>query len=169
MKKTAKRKQRRPATRREWTAGRHADVSQFFGVSIDTVKAWAKRGMPGKPNAYRLDLIAQWLRTEGPWRQHIKVDDPLLADGADSPGLERYRLAKAALAELDLAERQHQLVSVERLREQLLRWAVILKRLGQRVQKRWGPDAHRAIEDALGECQRVVDDEFGDATDRSSA
>jgi phage terminase Nu1 subunit (DNA packaging protein) len=155
-----------------WCAKRQADVARFFGVSVDTVKNWAKQGMPGKSPAYPLDDIAQWLRRDGPWQPHARhrgVDDELEDEAEVSEGLERYRLAKAALAELELAERQHQLVSVERIREGLLRWSVILKRAGERLRKRFGTDAHRVVTEALAECGRVIDDEFAKPADQAAA
>jgi phage terminase Nu1 subunit (DNA packaging protein) len=132
-------------------------------VSIDTVKSWAKQGMPGGPGAYDFAAIIPWLRTKGPWRQHVKVenDDPLLAADGDSPGLERYRLAKAALAELELEERKGTLLSREKVRTTLIRWATVLRRMGERIAKRFGNEASEAVNDALGECQAVIDYEFG--------
>lgn len=143
---------------------RQSDVATFCGVSLDTVKSWAKQSMPGRPGAYDLSAIVRWLRTAGPWRQHSKPEseDPLLgAAEGDSPGLERYRLAKAAIAELDLEERIGSLLSRDKARAALNRWASIVRRLGERLGKRFGPDAARSVNDALIECQHVVDHEFG--------
>jgi phage terminase Nu1 subunit (DNA packaging protein) len=123
-------------------------------VSIDTVKNWAKQGMPGKPGAYDLCEIIPWMRK----RFGEKTSgDPLLDAEVDSPGLERYRLAKAALAELDLAERNRTLLPLEEGRAALSRWASIIRRLGEQLGKRFGPDATTAVNDAILECQHVVD------------
>jgi phage terminase Nu1 subunit (DNA packaging protein) len=145
-----------------YIAAKQAQVAEFCGVSFDTVKSWAKQGMPGSPGAYDLSAIVQWLRTKGPWRQHLKVDsdDPLLSDG-DSPGLERYRLAKAAIAELDLEERKGNLLSREKVRAILIRWATIIRRLGERLAKHFGNQAAGMVNDSLGECQAVIEYEFG--------
>jgi phage terminase Nu1 subunit (DNA packaging protein) len=48
---------------------RHIDVARHFGVSIDTVKNWAKQGMPGRMEAYDVGQIVRWLRLDGPWRR----------------------------------------------------------------------------------------------------
>ncbi len=123
-----------------------------------------KQGCPGKPGRYELSAIVQWLRNAGPWRPYGRgdaPDDPLLAAG-DSPGLERYRLAKAALAELELAERQQSLLPVDKVREALLRWATLLRRMGERLGKRFGPEASRTVNDTLDECDRVLKDAFRD-------
>lgn len=154
-----------------FVVSRQADVADFCGVSIDTVKSWAKRGMPGKPPRYDLQTIVQWLRKDGPWQprgpqlRELIGDESLLDGAADSPALEKLRAAKAALAELDLQERRGSLVSVERSKEIGLRWAALIKRLGERLGKRWGRDATTAVNDTLEECQRVLDDGYAGPAD----
>lgn len=145
-------------TKLAWTADKQSEVAEFFGVSVDTVKNWAKQKMPGKPRAYRLDLIAIWLRTEGPGSRSFRdnADDPLLADG-DSPALERYRLAKAKHAELDLQERQGTLVEVGRCRDMLSRWAVVIRRMGERLSKRYGNEAALTVNESLAECKSIAE------------
>ena len=83
-------------------------------------------------------------------------DDPLLADG-DSPGLERYRLAKAKHAELDFEERQGTLIDKEKCRDILARWGVVIRKMGDRVSKRFGIEANRIVSEAIDECQSVVE------------
>ena len=145
----------------DWTARNQVEAAGFFGVAVSTFQLWTKQGCPGKPGNYPLAEIVQWLRTSGPWRPYAKgsdgADDPMLAAG-DSPGLERYRLAKAGLAELELQERHHTLLPVDKVRDVLLRWATLLRRLGERLGKRYGAEAAGAVSDCLNECGRVVDD-----------
>jgi len=149
-------------TRLAWTADTQGEVAEFFGVSVDTVKNWAKQRMPGKPRAYRLDKIAIWLRTEGPGSSRIKnEDDPLLAEG-DSPALERYRLAKAKHAELDLESRKGELIDREKARDILGRWAVLIRRLGERLVRRCGNEAGQMLNETLDECQLIVKESLDD-------
>lgn len=119
--------------------------------------------MPGRKGRYDVGAIVRWLRHEGPWRQRAKpeADDPLLAADVDSPGLERYRLAKAALAEYDLEARKRELIEREKARATLARLASILRRLSERLGKRYGPDASIAVNNAVLEFLRIVDDDFG--------
>ena len=145
--------------RTAWTADSQVELSEFFGVGIDTVKNWAKQGMPGTRGSYRLDLVAQWLRRDGPWQRWDRGSesaDPLLAEG-DSPALERYRLAKAKLAELDLENRKGDLIEVAKCRDLLARWAVVLRRMGERLAKRYGNDASLTVNESLSECKSVAD------------
>ena len=149
----------------KWTATKQTEVAEALGVSLASVAAWARQGMPGVPGKYPIPKIVQWLRNEGPWRPKAKSDDdgdPLLAEG-DSPALERYRNAKAELAEIDVAERKKILVSIDKLKPVFLRWATTIRRCGEWLGKRWGNEAAEALNDALAECQRVVDDELGNA------
>jgi hypothetical protein len=139
-----------------WTCKTQKEVCLFFGVSIDTVKNWAKQGMPGKKGNWSLDLIAQWLRADGPWKRWD--DDPLLGEGGDSPSLERYRLAKAKLAELDLEMRKGQLIERDKARDIFGRWAVLVRRMGERLGKRFGPDAAATVNETLESCRAAVMD-----------
>lgn len=143
-----------------------ADLAWDMGVSLETVKGWAKQGMPGRSGRYVVRDVTTWLRQEGPWRQHMRLavdpDEELLAGGSDSPALERLRAAKAAIAELDLEKLRGSLVSREKARTILGRWAAILRRMGERLGKRYGPEAANAVNDALGECDHVVHHELGD-------
>lgn len=141
------------------------EIAAFCGQSIKTVQGWALQGMPGKKRGnYDLAEVVQWLRQSGPWRQNAKPafagsDDPLLVgNDADSDGLERYRQAKAALAELDLEERKGQLISREKVRPVLARWAAVIRRCGESLGKVFGASAAEKLNDALDECSRVVDD-----------
>ncbi len=152
-------------TKLAYVLNRQSDVAVFFGQSLDTIKHWAKQGMPGRPGRYEAGSIVRWLRSSGPWKQHGKPEngDPLLESGDDSPGLERYRQAKAALAELDLQERRGDLLSRDKARTVLGRWASMLRNLGDRMAKRYGMEAAIAVNETLTECESVIADELDDA------
>ena len=140
-----------------------ADVAQCFGVTPNTVKEWRSRGMPGKPKRYVLEEISKWLRSDGPWSprsQPIKSDDPLLAEG-DSPGLERYRMAKAQHAELDLQARKGELIDVDKCRDTISRWATVIRRMSERLQKRYGAGVSSEIETTLKECDGIMRESLG--------
>lgn len=155
-----------------FVVARQVDVAAFFAVALDTVKGWAKAGMPGKASAYDLREIVQWLRKSGPWQPRGKIadavgDDILLEGGVgNSPALEKLRAAKAALAELDLQERRGTLISVEKSKEIGERWASKIKRMGERLGKRYGRDATADVNDTLEECRRDLESGYaprGDA------
>jgi phage terminase Nu1 subunit (DNA packaging protein) len=134
-----------------------AEVSEFFGVSIDTVKVWSRGGMPKSGRSgYNLGKVAKWLRYEGPWRANgSKVDDPLLA-GADSPGLERYRLARAAQEELKLEEKLGRIIDVEKAQGIWQRVADVIRHCGWRLGERYDSAVTESINDAIDECSRIL-------------
>ncbi len=82
--------------------------------------------------------------------------DPLLADG-DSPALERYRTARAVLAELDAQERQGSVVNVD----EFVTWwqseiATPLSRAVDALRVRFGADAAELIETAIRKADKAV-------------
>lgn len=158
---------------KRWSVLSQREVAEFCGVDPGTIQTWVRQGLPrhgaGK-GRFRYDLseIHRWTHARKADPPAAAGDDPLLA-GTDSPGLERYRLARAALAELELDERQKNVVRVEVIRDALLRFADILRRLGDRLNRRYGADAGLAVYDAIDECRRVLRGEFGDTdTDRDT-
>lgn len=82
--------------------------------------------------------------------------DELLLEEGDSPALERYRLAKAKLAELDLETRKGQLIERDKARDIFSRWAVLIRRMGERLAKRFGPDAAATVNETLDSCRAAV-------------
>lgn len=149
-----------------WTARTYEQIGQFFGVKIASVKRWAGEGMPrGQP--YRLDRIAQWLRQKGPWRARpglSETGDPLLV-GSDSPALEQYRRQRARLAELDVAEREGKLISREKLHAAMAKFAGVIRQAGEVLQRQYGTDAHKVLDDALVDAMRNLDWIAGDDSD----
>ena len=145
----------------KFTLKKQADVAAALGVSIPTVSMWARQGMPGTRGSYPLPEIVTWLRTKGPWKSKRPDEvDPML-DSGDGPGIERYRQAKAALAELDLEERKGTVLRIEKARPIFQRWAVVIRSLGERLAKRFGNDAAIQVNDALSECGRIIENDLG--------
>jgi phage terminase Nu1 subunit (DNA packaging protein) len=122
--------------------------------------------MPGSPKKYVIRDILVWARGEGPWRQHAKqqpIDvDPLLGDDSDSDALERYRLAKAKHAELDLEERRKELIERSKCRDALARWASLIRRMGEVLSKRHGVSAAKTVNLTLEECEVIAKGLLGD-------
>lgn len=135
-----------------WIAERQVDLARVCGVSLATVQSWAKQGMPGEPGTYDLSQIIPWLRTEGPWKQHAK---------SENEEERRYRTAKANTAELEFEQARGELLDRGKVRSTLVRWAAIIRQMGDRLGKRFGLEASTAVNDALLECEIVVDHEFG--------
>lgn len=109
--------------------------------------------------AWVVDTLQGWAEL-----RYSKSDDerdPLLSTGGDSPALERYRAARAAMAELDLKERQGELVA---RRFVLDHWNCIggaLRNFGVDLQRQFGRDAFDLWEQTLDECDRQLAERFG--------
>jgi hypothetical protein len=89
-------------------------------------------------------------------------DDALLAAG-DSPELERYRAARASLAELELGERNASLVHRDQLEPAFTAYASAVRRAGEALQRRFGPEAVDLLNEALTEAEQAVRRTWGGA------
>ncbi len=143
-----------------------ADVAAAIGVSRETVRTWRRAGWRDKP-PFSLPRLLQWLRSSGPWksRPESRADDPLLLAAGTSPALERYREERAALAKYERLRREGELIPRERIREGLNRIAAILRGVGESLQRQYGPDAHKLLEEGLDEAGREIESLFNDDDD----
>lgn len=82
----------------------------------------------------------------------------------DSPNLERYRAAKADLAEMEAAERRGQLIPSDRNRAFMGRVAAILRQAGD-VIRTFSPEAHQVLDEALADAENEIEVFFGDSRD----
>lgn len=138
-----------------------------MGVGMRTIRDWVAAGAPRKTvRGYDVAAVREWRQKNlkpapghGPPQNGT---DPLLV-GSDSPALERYRLARAKHEELDLAERERQLVSREDLHSWLVQLSNTLRAAGDRLQRMHGVDALRIVEEALDEFDRQVKEKLGSA------
>ena len=87
-------------------------------------------------------------------------EDALLG-GANSPALERYREARAKLAELDLQEREKDLLPAAEVHEMLVRLSTLLRNAGETLQRQYGPDAVAIYDGALDDFNVLLDRRFG--------
>lgn len=88
--------------------------------------------------------------------QLARLDDDPALYGPDSPSLERLRIANAKLKELELAERQLQLIPRTLIHERLSGFAAILRRAGDRLQSRFGREAKEMLDQALDDCDSTI-------------
>ena len=94
-------------------------------------------------------LARQLRRTTG--------DDPALDGPSDSPALERYRAAKADLAEMQLERERGELISRDHVRAALGRWAGPLRRAGEILEKQHGQSARKVLDEALAQCDEIAE------------
>ena len=151
--------------------GSVTDLGSAMEVSRQTVHGWLKK--PDFPQAvdgaFSVRLVSEWrlLRDQelerkraGPAPVDPNSDDPLLNSG-DSIGLERYRMAKAQLAEMDLAEREKVMLNAEAVHDGLAVISQTFRQACEELQRRFGGDAHAIIEQAITEAESTINDLFG--------
>lgn len=145
------------------------ELAMLFGRSVSLIQKWAAKGMPGEVGRYDLGEVLRW--REQQWEQRLAVasGDPLLVDPEDTPGLERYRLARAEHEELKVAKLRETMVAVDDVLGGLLRGMDFIRAAGDELQQRFGPDAHRVIDGAIDNAIRMFQDTMGDASDSGSA
>jgi hypothetical protein len=80
--------------------------------------------------------------------------EALMTEGADSPAMERFRLARAQLAELELSERTAQVVRLDKLEPAIARFASILRKAGETITRLHGNDAGNVLIEAIDEAVR---------------
>ncbi len=145
--------------------GTIAETARFVGCTSQNLRATYLPHLspddvqPGRPVLIRVAGLVELIvarRVADATRAATPVSaDPLLSAAGDSPGLERYRLAKAKHAELDLEQRRGSLVDLAKCRDVFGQWAAVLRRAGQRI-GRMHPEAGRALSEGLDECQSIV-------------
>ena len=90
----------------------------------------------------------------------VPGDDPM--SGPSTPALERWRIAKAILAELTVDQRKENLLARAKVHEGLARFAGILRAAGEALGRQYGSDAQAVLDEALDDCQRVIGELVGD-------
>lgn len=77
----------------------------------------------------------------------------LQPEAGASPGLERFRMAKAELAELDLAVKKSELVSRSDMRDCLAQVSTRITEAADELQRRFGPEAFAVLEDCMADAK----------------
>lgn len=130
----------------------------------DRMIAKAKRRVLFDPRAVRAVLDGQ-VAAEKEKHTHTGGDDMLVGDG-QSPAMERYRLARAKIAEADLAERDGETVRVSAVESMVMSVASRVRAAGDRLGRKFGVDAQdvllRALDDLEGDFAH--DDRGSDAS-----
>ena len=140
-------------------------AAKLLGCSVQNVRSnyLPKLGgddiITGRPVRVRFAALVESIVArrvaEAIRQQPQPAADPLLVEG-DSPGLERYRLAKAKHAELDLEQRRAELIDLAKCRDLFGRWGSVIRKMGDRVSKRFGVEANQMVAEAIDECDSIV-------------
>jgi hypothetical protein len=128
----------------------------------------ARYGIPFGQEVIRLPVVVRALHDFLAFygRKILSMEpDPMLAGlgGDETPGLERYRLAKAGLAELELERREGSMVECGEVREV---WGIVASHLRSAtwsLQRAFGERARRLVEDALEKAEQMIVAKFSNA------
>lgn len=82
--------------------------------------------------------------------------DPLMADGGDSPNLERYRRLKGDEVELNLSERKGGLVRADKIIEALGPALSAMRGTGDRLARQFGNDAADIFNEGVAEFEAAA-------------
>lgn len=116
-------------------------------------------GIPLRGKDVSLPAIARWLHNFLADNARIfsaAKDDPLMGGPGDDEGLRRYRLAKADLAELELARKSGELRPADEVNATWDRLSMILRGVGDRLQREFGPEARAMLDEGLDNYAREV-------------
>jgi hypothetical protein len=144
---------------RGWIAKR--DLADVFDVST---QHWdrhysrfaapeARKTVGGKLYYHGRQVLDAWaasLKGAAP----AEGTDPLLSGAApDSPGLERYREARADMAEMERDRLRLNLIPREELDPALAQFAGLLRRAGEALKRQFGNDAAALLNEAVDEAE----------------
>ena len=142
-------------------ANSQQEVANEFGVSRQTVAEWIKkRGMPRHGKRYDLVAIGVWLYRFVVWpaERNEDEDDPLLS-GVDSPGLERYRNARADIAEMDAALKRREAVPMDHFVRRMTSLLQLAKNVGGQMQRSCDTASYGLLVKMIEEWERQIREE----------
>lgn len=141
-----------------------------LGVGERQGYAYVKRKMPQNGDgSFDIQACLEWqaenVREAGGNHKKRQPIDPASEEAmldpsltGSSPALERFRHARAGLAELELETRQGQFLSRDKVHECFGKVANLLRSAGEMLQRQFGADALGILNEALNEgCRAVAD------------
>jgi len=137
-------------------------LARLLDTNERMINKWLDVGMPrntDKGRTYNWFNVLPWIKARWLGKNIDEDGPPQTKKGADAD--ERYRLAKAKLAEHQLAEKEGQIVQVELLRRQWESGIDVVRRAGENLGRRFGPEAQDMFNEALEEGARVAQEAIG--------
>ncbi|MBE3132301.1 MAG: hypothetical protein IMZ55_02425 [Acidobacteria bacterium] len=152
-------------------------LCRLFDRQTKVLHEWADRyGFPFRGETLDLFAVCKAISEYLSRNKYSLPDgseDPLLA-GASQALKDEYVRAqidekkkRAALLEIEIREREDRLVSREEIHAGLGRIAAILRDAGEKLQRKFGPEAHRLLSEALDDAIREMDGTDNPAADDS--
>ena len=108
---------------------------------------------------YARGLLEEWWKHKADLKYGLR--DPVqLAEGEQGPALERFRDERAKIAKLERKALERTLVDRGTMHECLARMASVLRRAGERLRIRCGPQALEIFNEALDSMDRSLETFF---------
>ena len=140
-------------------------VANVIGIDRVTYHTWRNQGAPQKTNnGWPITDTIAWAKDTKWGGASIEDSDDPLMFGHNSPALEDYRKAKARLAELDLAEKQGNLLAAEHVEDGLNRVSSLIRGLCEQTKLRFPPEYLELLNQCLDDLEREFSECFPTTT-----
>lgn len=143
------------------------ELAEAAGISLTGLANWRRaEDFPEQVNGlWSIWQVGFWRGQKEERDRRPKIpqgfDEDAALAGGDSIGLERYRMAKASLAELDLAERERIMLPADAVHDGIMVIAQTFRQASETLQRQFGPEAYAILEQACAEAQTQINDLFG--------
>jgi len=145
-------------------------IANASGLSNKVISEWKSRpGFPVRVDGnYDLWAICCWWHEQKrlqALKNQINVPEDLEPAEGDSVWLERYREARTHRENLKLEQERRNLLPRELVHTVLGQIAVLIRGVGERLQRNFGPDAALVLDTALIEAEALIEQVFGPEDD----
>lgn len=146
-------------------------VSEFLDISRQSFHGHYRKHVPesamrcdgkGRPTWVHGRTLHDALVAVAREQERERFGDDGLLIGEGSPSLERLRAARAKMVELDLRERQGQLLDVQAMNKALNHYAVLIRQCGQQLRKEFGNGAGDLLDATADEFAEQLEKFFSD-------
>lgn len=140
-------------------------MARCMGVARSTVMEWTgKRDFPGGANGpWNLPAIVAWLIARGAKQTAVTPGDDPLLEGGESEWLEKYRKEKTLLARMERKAKRLKLLSRDQVHIALSRMASIIRGAGEQLQRQFGTEALRLLDEAMDDAEREMESLVSDS------
>lgn len=126
-----------------------------------------KEAKQGEGRTLRFNAIAVvevWVKHQVEICSPVDAEEAAIVSGPDSPELEKLRAVKRRREELAYARDLEQITDITALRPTFARVASRLNEAGKILVKKHGNDAGDILNEALDDCERIIDRDLGSDT-----
>lgn len=142
-----------------------ASAAWLCGMSNSGFRAADPPAPRNQDRTYDAQAVVEWHLSR---KLASLPTDPLLLSGGDSPSLERYRLSRAKLSELEYSLKCRSVVPLDEMRGVVVQLGHHIRHIGEQLARRYGPAAQTLLNGSLQEFDAMHEKAF-DALSRTGA